>query len=207
VAERLVHMAAEGGLPITVHRPGRLVGDATTHAMPSRGVVVAELLRACFHVGALPRLTYPLDMVPVDYAARAIAALARREEALGRVFNLTNPEPVPPSVVLDGFALAGYHMPVLEPADWYARLVRRSRADEEEDWSVALALLGPWVRALVEDRPEPRYVARAGREVLGDEVVCPVVDAEMIAGLITRFAETAFLSGAGHPPAAREVVS
>jgi thioester reductase-like protein len=84
-AEGLVRAHAER-LPIQVFRPSIVVGEQTTGWTAAFNVIYAPL-RAYAKGAALPlipgRRSAPVDVVPVDYVADAIFALASREEGTG----------------------------------------------------------------------------------------------------------------------------
>ncbi|SEE33855.1 nonribosomal peptide synthetase MxcG [Streptomyces sp. 2231.1] len=83
-SERLLELAAERGLPVTVHRLGRVVGPAGS------GYVNADdflwsVLRAGLPAGILPELSEDETWTPVDHIAKSVVHLART--AAGPVFN------------------------------------------------------------------------------------------------------------------------
>jgi thioester reductase-like protein len=89
-AERLV-AGSQGRLPVTVLRPSIVVGERGTGWTSSFNVLYWPL--RAFASGAymaLPaRRDSPVDVVPVDYVADAIFALAQAREAEGSTFHLT----------------------------------------------------------------------------------------------------------------------
>jgi thioester reductase-like protein len=78
-------------LPWTILRPSIVVGESTTGWTAAFNVLYAPL--RAFSVGAyrvIPaRRRAPVDVVPVDYVADAVAALARHPEAVGGTFHVT----------------------------------------------------------------------------------------------------------------------
>lgn len=100
-AERL---ARSSGLPLTVFRPGVVVGDSRSGEMDK--IDGAYLALAGLHAirrlpGAtrlpmiVPRDDAPLfHLVPVDFVAEAMAELGGLERSRGRTYHLTDPAPV-----------------------------------------------------------------------------------------------------------------
>ena len=86
-AERMVREDA-GSLPVQVLRPSIVVGDSRTGWTPAFNVLYTPL--RAFERGAFPALparrSSPVDVVPVDYVADAILALAGRP---GTTYHLT----------------------------------------------------------------------------------------------------------------------
>lgn len=98
-AERLVQRAAGAGLPVTILRPGSVVGEAHAGDLGR--------LNSPYYLGLLlvtsPLLNplplpgngeAPLHVVPADFVVRAAWALARDPRALGRTFHLVDPQPL-----------------------------------------------------------------------------------------------------------------
>jgi long-chain acyl-CoA synthetase len=78
-------------LPWTIARPSIIVGESTTGWTASFNVLYGPL--RAFAAGAYPvlpaRRRSHVDVVPVDYVADAVAALARHPEAAGGTYHLT----------------------------------------------------------------------------------------------------------------------
>jgi thioester reductase-like protein len=88
-AEQLVRSRA-GTLPVRIVRPSIIVGEQTTgwtasfNAIywPLRAFALSGFMALPAHAGA------PVDMVPVDFVADAVFALAERGDAVGRTIHL-----------------------------------------------------------------------------------------------------------------------
>jgi long-chain acyl-CoA synthetase len=103
--ERLVRDAA-AELPVTVVRPGMIVGDSRTGEVKTFNTFYAPLrlyLSGALHV--IPaRGRARIDVVPVDYVADAVAALTFEAEAKGVTCHLTAPlEALPTAAELTEF--------------------------------------------------------------------------------------------------------
>jgi len=107
-AERAVN-AAGRDLPVTIYRPGIIVGDSRTgHTSRFHGIY--QILRA-IHFGFVNCLPcnpdFQLDLAPVDYVSEAIVRLSRLSDSADRTFHLT--------------AGPGNTLPLDELVDIYAR--------------------------------------------------------------------------------------
>ena len=98
-AETVLLSAMAEGLPTTIHRPSMVVGDSRDGRIIQFQVFyyLCEFLSGRRTGGIVPDTgQIRLDIVPVDYVARAIQASSRRREAAGRVFHLcAGPEQAP----------------------------------------------------------------------------------------------------------------
>ena len=97
-AEVAVQRAAQH-LPITIVRPSIVVGDSKTGEIdrfvgPYYAVVLHLLSPKELRLPMFGSGNAPLNMVPVDFVARAICALSQAPEALGKTFHLTDPNPL-----------------------------------------------------------------------------------------------------------------
>lgn len=107
-AERLVRGAMRQ-LPITVVRPGIIVGDSRTGEIDTLdGPYYLMVLIATNDSGVrLPLLgpgDVPLHLVPIDYVIDAAWQVARGETAAGKTFHLVDPAPLSARAVFEGVA-------------------------------------------------------------------------------------------------------
>lgn len=195
VADRLMTVAAERGLPVVVHRATRLLG---TPEYWRPGEATGEIVRACVHLGLVPDAEIALPASPVDHVAAAIASLGRREAALGGHYHHVSPVPFSFRVLGDAMAGEGYEVRPVDIDKWYAELVRLSARIEGRGWDMALAVVGPWKQAAHEGRREPDYDTSRARAALPD-LTCPPIDAAYLAAAVRHFQR----AGLVPPPAAR----
>lgn len=115
-AERLARRAMES-LPITVTRASIVVGDSKTGEIDELDgpyLLVLLLFTSPVEIAVpLPaRGTAPLNLVPLDFVARANVALMHADEAAGRTFHLVDPSPLPARRAYELIAqAAGRRMP------------------------------------------------------------------------------------------------
>ena len=90
-AEALVWAEVQAGLPATIHRPSMVVGDSTTGRIIHFQVFyyLCEFLSGRRTAGLIPSGGgFALDIVPVDFVARAIQIASDRDDAAGRILHL-----------------------------------------------------------------------------------------------------------------------
>jgi thioester reductase-like protein len=95
--ERLVQ-AASRRLPITVLRPGEIVGDSKSGEIdkfdgPYFLIVLIVTSPLDVHLPLPGRGAAPMNLVPIDFVVDAAWALSRDPRAVGRTFHLTDPAP------------------------------------------------------------------------------------------------------------------
>ncbi|MDB4965736.1 MAG: Sorbitol-6-phosphate 2-dehydrogenase [Myxococcales bacterium] len=96
-AERMVREAARR-LPITILRPGIIVGDSKSGEIdkfdgPYYLLVLIVSSPIDVHLPLPGRGSSPLNLVPIDYVVEAAIALSRDPRAAGGTFHLTDPAP------------------------------------------------------------------------------------------------------------------
>ncbi|HMG22121.1 MAG TPA: dephospho-CoA kinase [Kofleriaceae bacterium] len=107
-AERLVRGAMRQ-LPITVVRPGIIVGDSRTGEIdkldgPYYLMVVIATNASGVRLPLLGRSDAPLHLVPIDYVVQAAWHVARGETAAGKTFHLVDPAPMAARAVFEAVA-------------------------------------------------------------------------------------------------------
>ncbi len=95
VAESLVREAIAGGLPAMIFRPSIVVGDSQTGRTGAFNVVYPFFrLVASGLLPAVPgRPTDVMQIVPIDFVARAAWAIFRRHDSAGHTYHLTSSSP------------------------------------------------------------------------------------------------------------------
>jgi thioester reductase-like protein len=98
-AEKLAR-AAQRNLPVTILRPGIVVGDSVSGEIdkldgPYYLIVLISTNLLQMRVPLPGRGTAPLHLAPIDFVVDAGYRLSRDERAAGRTFHLTDPNPLP----------------------------------------------------------------------------------------------------------------
>jgi thioester reductase-like protein len=107
-AEKLVR-AAMHKLPITIMRPGIIVGDSRTGEIdkldgPYYLITLIATNMSGMRLPLLGRAEAPLHLVPIDYVVEAAWQIARRDDTAGKTFHLVDPAPMRARDVFDAVA-------------------------------------------------------------------------------------------------------
>jgi thioester reductase-like protein len=127
VAEKLCSAAIAAGIPGRIFRPGYVSGHTKT-GVSSLDDNRTAFVKVCADTGVAPSLDVTLDMYPVDAAAAAIVAIAKKPESLGRVFHVINPNTVRWSTVLEWLGASGYPISVVPQAEWAKKIASTESA-------------------------------------------------------------------------------
>jgi thioester reductase-like protein len=120
VAERLVRHAVRRGLDASIFRPALISGDSDGRHANAEDFV-SMLLSGCIRLGYAPDSDWQLDVVPVNFASRAIVANLGRYGGL-RTLHLAHPKPRVWRELILFLNLYGYTIQLEPFLDWRRRL-------------------------------------------------------------------------------------
>jgi amino acid adenylation domain-containing protein/thioester reductase-like protein len=205
VAEKLVWEAAGRGLPVAVYRPGNISGHSTSGASNPRdfqGALIVESLR----LGKAPQLDgWRMEMTPVDFVSHAICHLAGEPGALGEVFHLVDPNPVPAERVFAWLEELGYPLERLDYPGWLEAL-RESPEEDADD--VAGSILGGAASETYELWDGNIYDDSNTRRALqGSGLRRPQIDASLIRNYVRYFVEEGWVEPPPESSDGRRAVS
>ncbi|EXU63548.1 polyketide synthase, partial [Streptomyces sp. PRh5] len=187
-AEELVAVARERGLPVATYRLSRAFGHHETGACRADDLLW-RVVKGCVQLGAAPMIDLTSDVVPVDYAAAAVAALACQGRSPAGTFHLSNPDRVPFASIIAGLTARGYSLAELPPGLW-------SDMVSSEPDNAAHPVLDAFSELALdpEGRGDLAFECAATRDMLASVgVSCPPVTAATLAATIEYFIETGYL--------------
>jgi thioester reductase-like protein len=130
VAEKMLEHARARGLQVSVYRPSFISGDSRTGAeADSEHQLFYAFLASCVRTGEAPALEKVIDVVPVDWAAEAIAALSLDARARGKRFNLKNPSPLRQRRLYDVVRERGWPLREVAYARWRDQVLSLRKDD------------------------------------------------------------------------------
>ncbi|MFI5497236.1 amino acid adenylation domain-containing protein [Actinoplanes sp. NPDC051859] len=195
VAEELLREAARRGLPVSIHRPSRISGAATSGATGA-GDAFWNLVRACVELGAAPDgdQLAAVDMVPADYVAAAFVRLSRTAALDGSAFHLVNPVHTRPEGVFDALRATGVGLRRLTWDDWVVALDDAARTAGPGSSLPGVALMPGASTSRQRSEPTPRCDSTITRqELAGSGVECPAVGPDVLARYVRFLIHTGFL--------------
>ncbi|KAL4985696.1 hypothetical protein BDW68DRAFT_179462 [Aspergillus falconensis] len=130
VAESIVWNAIDNGLPITIYRPGFVLGHSKT-GVCNPDDFISRLFASCMELRSYPLLlNQRKEFVPVDFVAKALLHISKPQgKNLGHAFNLVHPDKKSAIDVCTSFALLNrispYPMHGVPYAKWIQSLSMR----------------------------------------------------------------------------------
>ncbi|MCD7981752.1 MAG: thioester reductase domain-containing protein [Clostridiales bacterium] len=189
VSEKLIGIARERGLMAAVYRPGDITGAA--NGIWEMEDMVSRLMVSTIQMKAVPFAKYEFHMTPVDFVARALIYISRKDECFGHAFNLVNPKPQTLKSLVSCIRGCGYTIRHIPFPAWRNR-IRKSEASEN-----AMALLECLFEAGNSNNPNvlrhfvtknPVYDTGNTRLLLNRSgITCPPVEQKYIAAYLRYF--------------------
>jgi amino acid adenylation domain-containing protein/thioester reductase-like protein len=170
VAERLALQAREAGLPVTVHRVGRIAGHSRTGACRHDDFFWLQM-KGFALLGCYPQDiadAQAVDLLPVDYVARAIVRLSEGKPD-NENWHLYHAQGLTWPTIIETIRAEGYPLEPAARSAWMAALERQAESDEAGE---GLGSLVPLMREGVMRLGKHTFDNEKSRRALG-EVGCP----------------------------------
>ena len=200
VAEGLVSVARERGIPVSVYRAGAVTGHTRTR-LSRPDDFLWRMVIGSVQLGAAPQMDSLLFGSPVDYVTRAIVHLSRQPGLLGGNYHLSSPHAARWSDIFAHVRAAGYALDSLPFGEWRTQLVRAVEAGAENALAQVADLLNDDEGA---DRRETEIrrvdCGNALRGLAGAAIHCPPFGGELLDGYLAELVRTGDLPA---PPRAR----
>ncbi len=190
VAEKLLRAASSRGIPVSIYRAGPIAGHSQSGVW-NRHDMIGSLVKACISLGAVPDLNLMLDIVPVDYVSKAIVHLGQQADSHGKAFNLSSPQQINFTELIDLVDDLGYPIRKIPFNDWKAELFDMAMRQPSEDWQVFL----PLINAIDVDAVSmPRFdQTNTVAGLKGSGISSPSLGPELLKTYFTYFVESGHL--------------
>ncbi|MBW4635669.1 MAG: thioester reductase domain-containing protein [Iphinoe sp. HA4291-MV1] len=199
VAEKLVMMARERGLPVCIYRPPFISGHSQTGVWNTNDII-CRIIKGYIQMESMPDLDSLLDLSPVDYVSRAIVYLSRQKESLGKAFHLNNPQPIHWSQVGDLLRYFGYSIKKASYEHWLSQLNNTMRAQDNPLYPLLPFFIKKWsqeqltITELHQQARRPQISCHQTLAALtGTNIFCPPVKGELLNTYFSYFIRSNFL--------------
>lgn len=194
VAEKLVSIARERGLPVCIYRLGRISGHSQTGVWNPNDLT-CRMIQGCIQVGIAPNHYIAQDLMPVDYVSRSIVHLSKQKESLEKTFHLLNPYFTHWSELIDWIRNFGYPLQQVSYEQWRTKLLNATMHSPEN-------ALYPLVSLFSEQESAESTLGAALLQFdyqntlngLADtSIICPKVDAKLFSTYLSYLVRSGFL--------------
>ncbi|BAZ25547.1 AMP-dependent synthetase and ligase [Kalymmatonema gypsitolerans NIES-4073] len=199
VAEKLVMMARDRGLPVCIYRPPFISGHSQTGVWNTDDII-CRVIKGYIQMGCMADLDSLLDLSPVDYVSRAIVYLSRQKESLGKAFHLNNPQSIHWRQVGDLLRSFGYSIKKVSYKDWLSQLNNTVRSPSNPLYPLLPFFVKKWsqeqltITELFQQSRRPQISCHQTLAALtGTDIVCPPVEGELLNTYFSYFIRSGFL--------------
>ncbi|WP_245655142.1 thioester reductase domain-containing protein [Streptomyces catenulae] len=192
VAEQVIGLARDRGLPVSTYRVDVISGDRRTGACQTRDFVWLSL-KGLLQAGAVPSSADGrFHLLPVDYVSAAILAVSTREEGAGGTFHLFNRSSLGLAECVAYLRERGYRLDSTTWPQWTAKV----RADRD---NALLPLLHAFEMMTADaDAFYPALdTSETDAALAGTGIVCPPLTRELLATYVDFFVEEGHLPPVG----------
>ncbi|MEM7578620.1 MAG: thioester reductase domain-containing protein [Cyanobacteria bacterium P01_A01_bin.80] len=199
VAEKLVKIAGDRGLPITIHRPPLIAGHSET-GVCNTDDFINLMIKGCVQMGVFPDVKYMSDGSPVDYVSKSIVYLSRQPESLGKAFNLQHPDPKPITEMVEWLQSVGFPVDLIPYEKWQEELVNNLSSPDNPLYTLRPFLLERWsekqltIPDLYLQENRPIISCQETLDALaGSGIVCPEINSKLFMTYSSYLMQTGFL--------------
>ncbi|MBW4451347.1 MAG: amino acid adenylation domain-containing protein [Nostoc indistinguendum CM1-VF10] len=196
VAEKLVTIARDRGLPVTIHRIGRVSGHSKTGVF-NQNDFLYRLIIGCIKLEKVPDGNMIEDMAPVDYVSKAVVHLSRQEKSIGKgkAFHFVNSQPFHSIKLIKLLRSLGYPLQQISNDQWQADLINIAEHYPEHP-------LYPLVPLLSEQNHNSavlKFDCQNTRDGLANtSIICPPIDDSLLNTYLSYLMQKGFLEAPKH---------
>ncbi|MEZ4630391.1 MAG: thioester reductase domain-containing protein [Deinococcales bacterium] len=187
VAEGIAKLARRQGLRVRIYRPSIIGGDSET-GLSNEKDALCRLFKGCIQVGAVPNLSASLNIVPADYAAKAVVALSMLP-TLNETYHIVSHAATPLSKLFAWLKEMGYQLEELDYERW-----RKQIAQEDNALYPLLPIISHLSASAAIGMESPHFDDSLCRERLALQlIICPQVDKELIQHYLRAMVKSGFI--------------
>ncbi|MEH2169753.1 MAG: amino acid adenylation domain-containing protein [Nostoc sp.] len=203
VAEKLVAIALSRGLPVTIHRLGRITGNSKTGVWNTNDFM-CRMIKCCIQLGSVPKIDGLVDMTPVDYVSQAIVYLSQQKESIGEVFHLLNPHPIKLEELMGWVRSYGYPLRLVAYDEWRQELITAAKHSPDATLYSLLPLFAEnrfknqisIEESLAQSRMTQFDCQNTLDKLADTSIVCPAIDDQLLKNYFCYLTRSGFLN---HP--------
>lgn len=190
VAEKLVAIAGERGLPVCIYRLGPISGHSQTGVFNVNDFLY-RLMLGYIQLGSAPEGELLLDITPVDYASKAIVHLSKQKESWGKPFHLVHPHPVSSNILFNQLLSMGYTIQRVSYDQWHDKLLDIAKNFPKHALYPLVSLFSR------EQNSNPASLEINCQNTLdglaGSSIVCPPIDDELLSTYLSHLIHSGFV--------------
>jgi amino acid adenylation domain-containing protein/thioester reductase-like protein len=192
VAEKIVMIARDRGLPCSIYRLGRVTWHSQTGVWNSNDIFY-RFIKSCIQLKSAPEMNSMEKITPVDYLAKALINLSQQPKSLGKAFHLISSHSAPWSQFIKCIRSMGYPLQQLSDEDWQAELVRSNQISTDNALYSFVSLAGENTssESTSNEIPSLKFDCQNTLNGLADTAIrWPEVDDKLLQAFFTNFSNS-----------------
>ncbi|MDZ8262377.1 amino acid adenylation domain-containing protein [Nostoc sp. ChiQUE01b] len=196
VSEKLVTIARQRGVPVSIYRPGRISGHSQTGVCNANDHTF-RMIRGCIELGSVPNHDTMVNLIPVDYMSKAIVHLSQHKSSLGKVFHILNPQPLHWSELVNWIQSFGYPLRKIPYEQWQEELINATLMSTDNALYPLIAIFSESKsveQTTTEDSTTYQYDCQNTITGLtGTSITCPPLDSKLLSTYFSYLIRSGFL--------------
>ncbi|MFC9541874.1 amino acid adenylation domain-containing protein [Lysinibacillus sp. NPDC056959] len=191
LAEKLVREAIKEGVPATVYRVGNLVGRTLDGRFQENieGNAFYRLIKAILLLQIAPDIHTYIDLVPIDFASKAIVQLVCTKETEGETFHISNPVQLEWKPFVEYLKQSGHPIKIVN-TEQFMNLFKDNTLSDKQKY--ALELMVPLLEETAENSLSIPTCQDTQRFLQVVDVVCELPNAKFVSNLIDHGSHLGF---------------
>lgn len=140
VAEQILKIARERGVPVSIYRLGRVFGSSDTGICQPNDFLW-KFIEACTELQMVPKIDEYFDVSPVDIVAKSIITLSRDSKNFMKTFHIMNDNQLHFDTILSALKEVGYELSVVDNEVWVKKFKEFCEQKRDKDQLSTISLL------------------------------------------------------------------
>jgi thioester reductase-like protein len=192
VAESLINIAKERGMPACIYRVSRITGHSKTGISGNLKDFLWAVVKICIELGKFPDVENLQNMVTVDYVSQAIVHLSMEEKSYGKAFHLLNPQPTTWKQLMKNIGDLGYKMEEISTEKWLLVLKKYAANSSHQELSFFSRMLGSSQINLFAQKPQ-FDASNAIAALTSTSINCHPLDTELLKTYFSYFQKIGYM--------------
>ncbi|WP_405116796.1 thioester reductase domain-containing protein [Paenibacillus sp. FSL K6-1217] len=190
VSERIMALAKERGIPVSIYRVGRISGSSTTGACQTRDIMWL-MIKSCVEAGVLFEENVNIEFIPVDYVSKSIIALSIQAGSSNKNFHIVASKMNTLNQVYDWMNRYGFKVEKMPYEQWKDELIERVARNPNLNTTKAMLPfipedMGEWDVEITYD------ITNVKKGLSETAITCPEVGEEVFNRYLDYFVQTKY---------------
>jgi thioester reductase-like protein len=192
-AENIVRAAGKNRINTSIYRVSQIAGHSTTGVYSQYSTFLWLIIKACIILKKYPAIDTTINLVPVDYACKAIVCLSGKKISQNNTFHIINPQSILWKDLFIQIKAIAYPLEELSYKSWLDLIIRQPSDHPENK-------LFTMLRIFLSSNPpllfakKPKFDDKRTCKGLQDtSIVCPQIDKKLLSLYLTYFEQIGFI--------------